>query len=333
MKELVWEKRHLIAKGDDAEQMDVLSPIIRSVYGMPDTSNDGKPTPAPSTGVLTESELMADAFMLLFAGHESTATAIYFCLLYLALNPPIQQDLQSSLDRLLSNRPLGEWSYDHDLPALLTGVAGAVMNEALRLMPPFMYVPKIAPIGKGPQGLVIDGRKIVIPEGCHITIVLPAAHRNPNYWPTEEGVEDDLDTFRPQRWFTANEATQNGSENPTELFRPPRGAFLPFSDGPRSCIGRRFSQVEIVTVLASIFLTHSIELSVSAFASDAAVDQMPLGGAGRKEVWQKAAAIAKERLPLGIERTSMGTITRHDLRGIGLRAVRRGDERFGGGFK
>jgi cytochrome P450 len=330
MKELVWEKRHAIAKGDNAAQMDVLSPIIRSVYGIPNNPNDDKATPTLLTDALTESELMADAFMFLFAGHESSATTIYFCLLYLALNPLVQQDLQSSLDMLLSNRPLGEWTYDQDLPALLTGMAGAVMNEVLRLMPPFMYVPKITPVGEGSQGLVLDGKKVVVPEDCQISIVLPAAHRNPNYWPTEGGAADDLDTFRPRRWFTTIEANHITNEKPTELFRPPRGAFLPFSDGPRSCIGRRFAQIEIVAVLASIFLTHSIELSVSAFASDVVVDRMPLGGTERKEVWEKAASKARERLPLGIENSSIATISRGDLRGIGLRVVQRGEERFRG---
>ncbi|KAI9763249.1 MAG: hypothetical protein M1840_000824 [Geoglossum simile] len=327
MKELIWGKRNLIAKGGDEEQVGVLGPTIRGVYGIPNVSNDDKPTPAPPAGVLTESELMADAFMFLFAGHETSATTIYFSLLFLALNPPVQQDLQSSLDTLLSNRPIEEWDYDHDLPALLTGLAGAVMNEALRLMPPFMYVPKITPIGEGPQGLVLDGKRVIVPEGCQVSIVLPAAHRNPNHWPTEEGVEDDLDTFKPRRWFIPSE---DGNDKPTELFRPPRGAFAPFSDGPRSCIGRRFAQTEIVAVLAAIFLTHSIELSVSAFASDAAVERMPLGGAERKEIWQKAAANAEERLALGIENSSIGTITRDDARGIQFRAVARGEERFRG---
>jgi cytochrome P450 len=259
---------------------------------------------------------------------------MYYSLLFLALNPLAQRDLQSSLDALLSQRPLEEWSYDCDLPALLTGMAGAVMNESLRLMPPFMYVPKITRLGNGPSELTVDGKRMVVPEGCQVTIVLPAAHRNPNCWPVEEGVEDDLDRFRPERWFVTKGgvASENDDTTAPGLYRPPRGAFAPFSDGPRSCVGRRFAQIEIVAVLAVIFLTHSVELSVSDFVTDAEVEQMPSSGAERRKVWDKAAARAMQRMSTGIEESGLGLISRDDRRKIGFRIVKRGEERFLDGF-
>ncbi|KAH0545198.1 hypothetical protein FGG08_000652 [Glutinoglossum americanum] len=330
VRELVEEKTEMMAKGDDGEQMDVLGSFIRSMHRKPSSPNYDKLASTPPTDTLTQSELMADIFIFLFAGHEATASAMYYSLLFLALNPLAQQNLQSSLDTLLSQRPPEEWSYDHDLPALLTGMTGAVMNESLRLMPPFMYVPKIAHLGNGSPELTIDGKRMVVPEGCQVSIALPALHRNPNCWPTEKEVEDDLDRFRPERWFTTKEgaASENGNAAAPKLYRPPRGAFAPFSDGPRSCVGRRFAQIEIVAVLAAVFLTHSVELSVSDFATDVEVDRMPAGGAGRRSVWEKAAARARERMPMGIEESGLGLISRDNARRIGFRIAKRGEERF-----
>ncbi|KAI9766222.1 MAG: hypothetical protein M1839_004998 [Geoglossum umbratile] len=332
VKELVEEKREKMAKGVDGEQMDVLGSLVQGAYRNPVGPGDDKLAPTLPTGSLTESELMADIFIFLFAGHEATASAMYYSILFLALNPLAQQNLQSSLDSLLSQRTLEEWSYDHDLPALLTGAAGAVMNESLRLMPPFMYVPKITRLGNGPPELTVDGTRMTVPDGCQVTIVLPALHRNPNCWPTEEGVEDDLDRFRPERWFATKggAASENGNTTNPGLYRPPRGAFTPFTDGPRSCVGRRFAQIEMVAILAAIFLTHSVELSVSDFATDAGVEQMPSGGAERKEVWGKAAARARQRMPMGIEESGLGLISRDNRRKIGFRVVKRGEERFFG---
>lgn len=61
--------------------------------------------------------------------------------------------------------------------------------------------------------------------------------------------------------------------DPSELdtsshFKPLKESSIPFSDGYRSCLGRRFSQVEILAVLAVIFRDYSVELAVDQFSSD-----------------------------------------------------------------
>jgi cytochrome P450 len=80
-----------------------------------------------------------------------------------------------------------------------------------------------------------------------------------------------------------------GSDIASSLFRPPRGAYLPFSEGYRACLSRRFAQVEIIAVLAVLFREYSVELAVDEWASDEEVDKMPVGGVERREVWEKAA--------------------------------------------
>ena len=101
---------------------------------------------------------------------------------------------------------------------------------------------------------------------------------------------------------------------------------MPFSDGYRSCIGRRFAQVEILAVLATIFKTWSVELDVSMFLKEGETEEN-LGDARKKEVWAMADERARELM-----RTGMGTIVTIQLRKgkVPMRFVKRGKERFAG---
>ena len=43
------------------------------------------------------------------------------------------------------------------------------------------------------------------------------------------------------------------------LIEPEPGTFIPWADGPRECVGRKFSQVEFVAVLASLFQLYRVK--------------------------------------------------------------------------
>lgn len=51
-----------------------------------------------------------------------------------------------------------------------------------------------------------------------------------------------------------------GLEFPT-IHRPVRGAYVPFSDGVRACLGKKFAQVEFVAALAVMVKQYRIELA------------------------------------------------------------------------
>lgn len=117
------------------------------------------------------------------------------------------------------------------------------------------------------------------------------------------------------------------------LFNPPRGAFIPFSDGPRGCLGRRFAMAEIVAVVATFFRDYSVELdvrdAVDGFEarSNGELQEMieGMGEGERKEVNEKAGKRAWRILDgeLG------GLVTLQQTREkVGVRVVRRGGELF-----
>ena len=174
-----------------------------------------------------------------------------------------------------------------------------------------------------------------------ITLNTAALHRNPKYWPHTS--EEDLDEFRPERWLLdPTKTSTNTDENAyaeeegldfdgpdkrpdtaASLYRPPKGAYIPFSDGYRSCLGRRFAQVEILAVLAVIFKTWSVELDVSAFMTDEELNAA--SETQKREAWNKADSRARDLLKDG-----MWTIITIQMRKdkVPLRFVKRGSERF-----
>ncbi len=279
--------------------------MVRGSSNSDSTSNGKDSANQPKAG-LTDAEILGNAFVFILAGHETTANTIHYALIYLAMHPRSQKRLQQDLDSILDDRPISEWTYEEDMPRLLNSMAGAVMNETLRLVPPVVSIGKIVG-GTTPQSLTVDGRTVMLRPGTLVNMHIAGSHRNPKIWLGKDGKEDpeDVHRFRPERWLSplsfpsssnttkstntktssADHPHQNGSATPTTdgarknttgneraatptptppngktLFYPPRGAFLPFSEGARACLGRRFAQVEIMATLAIIFRHWSVEL-------------------------------------------------------------------------
>jgi cytochrome P450 len=339
------------------EGLDLMGSMITHSGLIKGTPNHGN----PGAG-LSQSEIMGNSFVLFLAGHETAANSIHFCILYLALRPGLQRKLQAELETIFGDRnpSKGEWNYDQDLPKLFAGLAGAIMNEELRLIPPVVGIPKSTDPGR-PMPLLIDGKEFTVPGGTYIALSAGGVHRNPKYWPhgtprtrtrldgevvpdpihTISNVDNDLEEFKPERWLLDEKAiaAQNSTddeERPADdlavntapdtaatMYRPPKGAYIPFSEGFRSCVGRRFAQVEILATLAIIFRRHSIELSVDEFASE---DEVAVADAvERKRFWESARRSAEQKL-----RDEMGTVITLQLRGEGVkvRVCPKGEEVF-----
>ncbi|KAK2029348.1 cytochrome P450 [Colletotrichum zoysiae] len=331
-------------KGDVG--MDLMGQLVKSKYGGNGAADGGvsgavskvKESKMPQ---LSKSEIAGNAFIMLVAGHETTANAMHFGLIEIACNPAVQRQLQKDIDGIFGDSDPSTWNYDSTVNPMLASMLGACMNETLRVTPAVVEIPKkVNPEGDGIISL--DGEKYVLPKGAHISIVGVAAHHNPRNWPSKPSKitskEHDLDDYVPERWYRASiKATQTedksgdtedyggykGSDTSEKMFRPVRGSYVPFSDGPRSCLGRRIAQVEIIAALSVIFQRYSLELAVDEWASDAEVDAM--SQEEKQELYKKAQDKCRETLK---KATTLLTLKLPSGTSVPVRIVPRGEERF-----
>ena len=357
------KKAELIA-GKSQEGLDLMGALIGASLE-PEFRHEASPKqhdkPSQSQPILSDSEVMGNSFVLIVAGHETVANSIHFSLVHLALHPSSQRRLQADLDSIFGSRPVYDWNYERDFGQLFSGMCGAVLAEELRLIPPVINIPKSTNKNSSPMPLTIDGKTCHVPPDTYIKVSSTGVHRNPAYWPTgppadparpahpSSNTDNDLEEFKPERWLSQRSVSRDAGCVPPRIdddlssdstpdtsaafFRPVRGAYIPFSDGQRACLGRRFGQVEVLTVLAVIFKEYSIELAVDEFPMrEKYFAQVGgpkvasgMGEAGLRMIWEQAAAEVRRML-----RENMTSIITIQLRNskVPLRLVRRGRERF-----
>lgn len=357
------KKEELVA-GKTQEGLDLMGTLISASlasefrHESSQTQHDKMSQPQP---ILSDSEIIGNSFVLAVAGHETAANSIHFSLVYLALHPSSQRRLQADLDSIFGSRPVSDWNYEQDFSHVFSGVCGAVLAEELRLIPPAINIPKCTDENSPPTTLFVKGKVCHVPPNTYIKLSSTGVHRNPAYWPPgppadaahsahpTSNMDNDLDEFKPERWLLQPSASRESrrtsprvddelshdstSDTSAALFRPIRGAYIPFSHGQRSCLGRRFAQVEVLTVLAVIFKEYSVELAVEEFSKyEEYITEMggpevvnSMGEAGLKNIWDQAAAEVRRML-----REEMGCVITIQLRNgkVPLRLVRRGEERF-----
>lgn len=165
-----------------------------------------------------------------FAGHDSTGSAICYAFHLLSTDSSARKLLTSEHDRVFGpdcdKTPSKVSANPHLLNQLPSTLA--VIKEALRLYPP------ASSTRSGEPGYFItdaNGRQLPT-DGFLVWSNAYAIHRDPNLWPEPE-------TFSPERWIV---------EEGDRLY-PQKGAFRPFEFGPRNCIGQELAILELKLVL------------------------------------------------------------------------------------
>ena len=100
-------------------------------------------------------------------------------------------------------------------------------------------------------------QEIVIPPNTLVVANLMALQTHPRYWG-----QHSL-TWRPSRWILGSKKEGRGDlsnhfDNET-LLKPEKGTFIAWSEGARSCPGKKFAQVEFVAAMAALFRKHRAE--------------------------------------------------------------------------
>jgi cytochrome P450 len=179
---------------------------------------------APMSDQLIRDEVMTT----LLAGHETTANALAWTFYLLAKHPFAYRKLGDEIASVLGTRP-PEFA---DLPKL--SFTSRLLEEAMRLYPPGWVLARTT--GKPDE---ICG--FAIPAGSVVVLCPYLIHRDPEYWERPE-------EFDPERFAEEAKADR------------PKYAYLPFSAGPRVCIGKAFAMMEMQLIVATIAQRYRLDL-------------------------------------------------------------------------
>ncbi|KAL8279097.1 hypothetical protein RQP46_008555 [Phenoliferia psychrophenolica] len=228
LKDMVRERKEAKISGG-ADQNDLFSALLNGVQ-----DEEG-------SGVLTTEELLGNMYIFLLAGHETTAHTLAFAFTLLALYPEHQETLYEEASSVFGGRTSTYDDYSQ-LPYAL-----ATIQEVLRMYTPVLFIPKVAledtmvPAHTATPGETPVPTEVFVPKGTRVAVLSSALHYNPMYW-TEPFA------FRPARFVDTPEERWN------------RDAWVPFSGGPRACLGQKFALVESVAIISHICLNYTIHV-------------------------------------------------------------------------
>jgi unspecific monooxygenase len=172
----------------------------------------------------TDEQLGDEVATMILAGHETTATALFWSLYLLALDPASQDELAAEVLGATVNGAL-------DIERLK--FTRAVVDETMRLYPPAFLIARAAAGPDAIAGIPVKNRDVIL-------IAPWLLHRHEKLW-------RDPNAFVPARFMPGTPP-------------PDRFAYLPFGVGARVCIGAHFALVEATLALAKMIGAFRIEL-------------------------------------------------------------------------
>ncbi|EXJ59488.1 uncharacterized protein A1O5_12113 [Cladophialophora psammophila CBS 110553] len=227
--EIIEEKQQGVISNKQSRPRDIIGLIVKD--NMAASEEDTLSLEAMRNQVMT----------FLGAGHDTTATSVAWMLLLLAKNPDIQEklrgEIRSKLPFLFNPKSREDSDNIEKADVDLLPYLEDVCKESLR------YIPSIPmTVRKTIEDDTLGG--YFIPAGTTIYLMANTINRLPNYW------GEKADKFDPSRWR---------SLPPTYT----TNAFMTFLQGPRGCIGRKFAEVEMKTILCALLSKFTFEQDLS----------------------------------------------------------------------
>ena len=177
----------------------------------------------------TDEDIVEECCTFMLAGQDSVGTATAMTIFLLANHPEWQEKCIEELDNIFNG--------SSRLPAMKDlkemRCLEMCIKESLRLYP---SVPIIARI----LGEDVKIGKHVVPAGCGVFISPYSTHRLPHHFP-------DPEAFKPERFNSENSEKRHPY------------AYIPFSAGPRNCIGNKFAMLEMKSMISAILRKCRLE--------------------------------------------------------------------------
>uniref|UniRef100_A0A8D8XRZ0 Cytochrome P450 4C1 n=1 Tax=Cacopsylla melanoneura TaxID=428564 RepID=A0A8D8XRZ0_9HEMI len=178
---------------------------------------------------LTDVEIREEVDTFMFEGHDTTTAGICWSLFLLGSHPEYQDKVAAELDTIFADDPerkitmrdLNEMKY-----------LERVIKESLRLFPSVPFIGRC---------LSEDTKfgEYLVPAGTYVNVEIFHVHRCPDQFP-------DPNSFNPDNFLPENVQKRHPY------------AYVPFSAGPRNCIGQKFAVLEEKTMLASVLRKYTV---------------------------------------------------------------------------
>ena len=192
----------------------------RDLFDLMDDARD------PETGkAFTDEQLGDEVATMILAGHETTATALFWSLYLLALDPATQDEVAAEVSAVSAGAALEVERFKF---------TRAVIDETMRLYPPAFLIARAATAPDTIAGLPVRKHDVVLISPWLL-------QRHEKLW-------REPNAFIPRRFLPPSS-------------QPDRFAYMPFGVGPRICIGAHFALVEATLALARLIGAFRLDLA------------------------------------------------------------------------
>ncbi|KAI4095876.1 MAG: hypothetical protein LQ339_007114 [Xanthoria mediterranea] len=177
---------------------------------------------------LGRAELTAEALGQLIAGSDTTSNTLCALLYYSTKTPGVMEKLQKEIDEIVPD--------DVEIPNFDT--VKELPNETLRVhSTASLGLPRVVPPGPG-----VTIRSHHFPPSTVLSVPTYTMHHAPSIW------GPDAHEFKPSRWA------------PGTITEAQKAAFVPFSVGPRACVGRNVAEMELAMIVGTVAKGFEFEL-------------------------------------------------------------------------
>ncbi|KRT83475.1 cytochrome P450, partial [Oryctes borbonicus] len=169
----------------------------------------------------TEEDIREEVDTFLFEGHDTTATSISFALDSLARNPDVQIRAYEEIQTIFSDDPKRSATLK-DLQEMK--YLEMVIKESLRLHTTVPFIGRQVEADMELNGMTL-------PKGLMVTLFMYGTHHSPKF-------QEEPEKFNPERYAPGNIKSKHPYDS------------IPFSAGPRNCIGQKYAMLEMKSSLS-----------------------------------------------------------------------------------
>lgn len=178
-------------------------------------------------------EFTAQMFVFFAAGFETSSSTQAFALYELATNPHCQTKLREEIKTVLEKHD-NNLTYD---AVMEMEYLDKVVDETLRLYPVFPILPRVCV-----KDYKVEGTDVTIEKNTQVIVSNMGIQRDPEYWPNPN-------QFDPERFSKEEKAKR------------PHIAYMPFGEGQRICVGKRFGLLQTKIGLITTVRNYEITLN------------------------------------------------------------------------